>query len=80
MGIQIRHKNRAYQQMLKSPEAQRIVRERAERIAAAAGDGYEAVQSPPRKRARAAVVTTSAASIRDNAQNNTIVRSLDAGR
>ncbi|WP_143822601.1 hypothetical protein [Mycetocola reblochoni] len=41
---------------------------------------YQAEVEPGRKRARAAVWTGGYASIRDNARNNTLLRSLDRGR
>lgn len=51
----------------------------AERIAAAAGDGYEAMpaaETGGRVRGRAAVVTTTTGAMRDNAKNHTLVRAL----
>lgn len=53
--------------------------ERAEAIAAAAGDGYEASAMAGKNRGRASVITADYAAMRDNAKNQTLLRSLDAG-
>jgi hypothetical protein len=71
----------AFRQVRLLPEVAADVHGRAERIAVAAGDGYEAFPTQaPRSRARAAVVTTSFRAIRENARNQTLLRHLDAGR
>lgn len=54
--------------------------ERAERIADAAGDGYEASTFEGKNRARASVITADFDARRDNAKNQTLLRSLDRGR
>lgn len=54
--------------------------ERADAIAAAAGPGYEASTFEGKNRGRASVITGDAASRRDNARNQTLLCSLDAGR
>lgn len=54
--------------------------ERADRIAAAAGAGYEPSTFEGRNRGRASVITADRAARRDNAKNQTLLRSLDAGR
>lgn len=57
------------------------LRRRAENIAAACGEGYIAEANPaPRRRARAAVITATGKAIRDNAENNTLLRNLGRGR
>lgn len=53
--------------------------ERAEAVAAAAGDGYEASAMAGKNRGRASVITADYAAMRDNAKNQTLLRSLDAG-
>ena len=53
--------------------------DRAERVAAAAGDGYEASAMAGKNRGRASVVTGDYAAMRDNAKHQTLLRSLDAG-
>lgn len=70
---------------LRNSEAvQAAVLSRAERVASAArrasGESYYAdVQTGP-QRCRAMVHPGSSAACRDNARNNTILRSIDAGR
>lgn len=54
--------------------------ERADRIAAAAGPGYEPSTFEGRNRGRASVITADFGARRDNAKNQTLLRSLDAGR
>lgn len=53
--------------------------ERGDRIADAAGSGYEASTYEGRNRGRASVITADYDAIRDNAKNQTLLRSLDAG-
>lgn len=53
---------------------------RAEAIAADAGPGYEASTFEGRNRGRASVITGDWRSRVDNARNQTLLRSLDAGR
>lgn len=61
--------------------AQPIVDDLAQQVAENAGEGYLAVSTEsPRNRARAAVVTSDAASMVDNAKNQTLLRALDATR
>lgn len=66
--------------LLRSPAVAQDLLRRAQRIAAAAGPGYEASVNVGPNRARASVITASPAAIRDNAKNQTLLRSLDAGR
>lgn len=54
--------------------------ERADRIASSAGAGYEASTFEGKNRGRASVITADFDAIRDNAKNQTLLRSLDAGR
>lgn len=74
------HHSKGYRELLTSAAVLAEVRARAEKIAEAAGDGYEMRSSEPRRRARAAVVTTTAKAMRDNATNQTLLRALGAGR
>lgn len=53
---------------------------RAEAVADAAGAGYEASTFEGRNRGRASVITGDWRSRVDNARNQTLLRSLDAGR
>lgn len=57
------------------PEVQKALNARASRIAASAGDGYEARESTGRtKRARAVVVTDTPEAMSDNSRNQTLSR------
>ena len=77
----IKWNNAAFREIRLLPEVDRDMQDRAERVASAAGAGYEAKRTDnPRNRARAAVVTTSYRAIRENARNNTLLRSLQAGK
>lgn len=53
---------------------------RANAIAAAAGDGYEVESGLSKSRARAVIITKTADAKRDQAENHTLERSIDAGR
>lgn len=71
----------AFRAIRTAPRVRADLSRRARRVAAAAGRGYVGVDTEtPRNRARSAVVTATAAAEKDNARNNTLLRSLDAGR
>lgn len=56
-------------------EVRKALNSRASRIAANAGDGYEARESTGRtRRARAVVVTATPKAMRDNSRNQTLSR------
>lgn len=57
-----------------------IVEEKAERIAAAAGEGHEVHATAGRKRARAVVVTASFEAKHAEATGRNLTRAIDAGR
>lgn len=69
-----------FQAIRRLPGVAAEINRRAEAIADAAGDGYEWSAYDGLTRSRAGVVTASFKAIRDNAKNNTLVKSLDAGR
>ncbi|MCT1710217.1 hypothetical protein [Dermabacter hominis] len=57
------------------PEVKKALNSRASRIAANAGEGYEARESMGRtRRARAVVVTATPEAMRDNSRNQTLSR------
>ncbi|NKY08943.1 hypothetical protein [Cellulomonas hominis] len=69
----------AFAELRTDPAVMRELDSYAERIADAAGDGYEAKpaeETGGRVRGRAAVVTTTLGAIRDNAKNHTLMRAL----
>ena len=79
--MKIKFNRNAFREIRLLPEVAADVHDRAERVAAAAGEGFDAFPTQaPRNRARAAVVTTSMKAIRQNARDNTLLRALGAGR
>lgn len=71
----------AFREIRLLPKVAADVHDRAERVASAAGDGFEAFPTAnPRNRARAAVVTTTPRAMRRNARDQTLLRSLQAGK
>lgn len=68
------------QSLLKSPEVEALLRAKAERIAAAAGEGMEAASRVGRTRARASVITATRAARKAEAENRSLTKALDAGR
>lgn len=63
-------------QLLKSPEMQAILSELASPVAQRAGDGYEAAVKSGKRRCYANIATTTVKAAADNAENNTLLRSL----
>ncbi len=71
----------AFEALRKDPAVEADVHRRARAVADAAGEGFEAFPSiPARRRARAAVVPVTVEAQIRNARDNTLLRSLDAGR
>lgn len=68
------------QALLKSSEVQALLKEKADRIAAAAGPGMEASSWVGRTRARASVITASGKARRAEATDRALTKALDAGR
>lgn len=70
----------AFRALRTAPGVTADLSRRAERVAAACGDGFVARTTPgTRGRSRAAVITASPDAIRRNARDNTLVRNLRAG-
>lgn len=67
-------------QLLTSPEVEADLADRAERIAAAAGDGFEASTITGRTRVRASVISTTLEAIRAEANDHALTSAIDAGR
>lgn len=76
----IKWKNKGFRQLRKSNEVLEELEKRAERIAAAAGSGVEASPFMGRNRARVSVITVTEEARRANAEQNTLLRAVDAGR
>lgn len=71
------------EKLLKSSYVEAEIRRRTNAIHAAAGGdaaGYRAATAVNTKRARGAVYTYDLKAVKDNARNNTLVRSIEAGR
>lgn len=75
----IKYNLSAFREIRTSAAAQSLVYERAQAVAAAAGEGYTAFSHTPRNRAHATVVTTSWRAMLDNSRNQTLIKSMGAG-
>lgn len=76
----IKWRRAAFPELRNEPGVLADLQERADAIAAAAGDGYESRPAEAGvERGRAAVLTGTAEARIDNARNQTLIRSLDAG-
>lgn len=81
MAVKIKFNLKAFDQLRTAPGVDADVARRAERVAAAAGDGYEVLPAQQgRKRARRLVAPVTRAAKRDNETNNTLIRALGAGK
>lgn len=78
--VRVKVHSAAARSLLNSGEVKADLGRRAGAISAAAGEGYQASVQAGRNRARASVITGDYQSIKDNAKNNTLLRSLDRGR
>lgn len=68
------------QEILRSPEVERELRRRADRVSAAAGPGHVTTTWQGFDRVRAKVATTTARAAREEAINRTLSKALDAAR
>ncbi|MDI2032994.1 hypothetical protein [Paenarthrobacter nitroguajacolicus] len=75
----IKFNDRELSRLLKET-AKNDVKKRADRIAAAAGDGMESSVVIGRTRARASVITATYAARTAEARNAALTRAIDAGR
>lgn len=71
---------RGFEQLRRDPGVAADIDRRARRIAAAAGDGYEASPYEGKSRHRASVITATHKARLDNARHNTLLGAMDAGR
>lgn len=71
---------KGFEALRRDPRVLADLQRRAERVAAAAGDGFVARAGQGKTRARAAVIAASMKARRRNSRDNTLLRSLDAGR
>lgn len=78
--IRIEVNSAGIQALLKSDEVQDLLRSKAERIAAAAGEGFEVSSRIGATRARASVITATRAARLAEATDRTLTSAIDAGR
>lgn len=76
----IKWKNKGFRQLRKSNEVLEELEKRAEKIADRAGPGVETSPFMGRNRARVSVITVTEEARRANAEQNTLLRAVDAGR
>ena len=78
--VQVRVNTSGAQSILKSSEVRAFLKAKADRIAAAAGAGFESSSMVGPNRARASVITATAKARRAEAKDRALTRALDAGR
>ena len=76
----IKFRLKGFEEIRRLPKTKSALKSSADRIAAASGEGFEALEGEGKTRSRASVVTTSVEAINSNRKNNTILRNLDAGK
>jgi hypothetical protein len=79
-GVKVKLSIKGIREVLKSSPVQSEVARRAKRIAAAAGEGFEAVVKPHKYTSRAFVQTESNEGRQRQADDAVLERSTDAGR
>lgn len=80
MSKRIKLNNKGFRELRTSPGVKRDLMNRAKRVADAAGEGFEAHESPSKNRARATVGTRSSKARRRQSKDNVLQRALNAGR
>lgn len=79
--MRLKYKREAFRQLRTTEQGVvQDLQKRTDRVATRAGSGYQGNVTRGRSRARGGVVTATKRAIRDNARNNTLVKSMDAGR
>ena len=78
--IRLKFNYAGFDAIRKSPGVQADLKERAERIAAAAGEGHEVTTRVGAHRARANIVTATHEAREGEATDKTLSSALDAGR
>lgn len=78
--VRIEVNSAGIQALLKSPEVEALLKAKAGRIAAAAGEGMEATSRVGRTRARASVVTATREARKAEAVDRALTKAIDAGR
>lgn len=83
MAVTIKWNVRGFQELRTDPKVAAELEKRAQAIARAAGDGFEAKPAETtrgRVRARAAVVSTTRRAAAAEARDHVLLKALDAGR
>ena len=78
--MRIKWNIKGFEELRRAPGVAADVDSRASRVAAAAGNGYVASPYEGKSRHRASVFTQTPRAMVDSQKNNTLLRSLDAGR
>jgi hypothetical protein len=78
--IRIEVNSAGIQALLKSEEVQALLEAKGQRIAAAAGDGFEVSSRIGATRARASVITATRAARKAEAVDRALTSAIDAGR
>ena len=80
MSRKLKLNNKGFKALRTAPGVKQDLNNRAKRIAEAAGDGFEAHESPGKNRARATVGARTAKARRKQSKDNVLQRALSAGR
>jgi len=81
MATRLKFNRAAFRALRTDPGVRADIADRAARVAQAAGEGVEVLPiQEPRNRARAIVAPVTADAARRVAQDNTLIRALEAGR
>lgn len=80
MTVRVELNDKGVQELLKHAAIQRDLKDRGDRIAAAAGPGNEATLKVGAERARVTVRTATKRAMRREARDRSLLSALDAGR
>lgn len=80
MSKKIEFNDAGFRAILRSPEVQADLVARAERIAAAAGEGFDVATKVGKRRVRASVGTGSLEAVHAEAVDKVLTSAIDAGR
>lgn len=67
---------RGFQQLRRSPGIKARLRKEANELRDASGDGYVITEGEGKTRSRATVITSNLEAVRDNSDNNTLLKNL----
>lgn len=78
MALRIAWNLKAFDSIRRDPAVKSALRAAGNRVASAAGEGYEVSEHEGKSRSRVHVITGTAAAKRDNARHGTLARARDA--